>query len=466
MAEFFQSNRDVVYFVYGQAFFVLGLAIALQSRKHSQLALGTHMGWLAVFGIVHGIYEWGAVFIPIQQASLSDDVIIGLRLLRLALEAISFVTLFQFGVELTTPRHPIHLLPIITLGIWGGLYFTLQARGGVSFAESRDLGDTLLRYLLGVPGAATAAWGLWRQAQHVSHLNSPRIANYLRGAAIAFAVYTGLVGIVPQGNFFPASVLNYDLLTSTIGIPAAVFRATCGILIAFLIIRALEIFNVETDRQIEEAARLRAIALDRERIGRDLHDGIIQSLYGSGLMLEDAALTIGDDATRARAKISQVIDALNRTVRDIRSYILDLRRPGDNGNWESDLGELTRAFRLQTLVDTEFRVEGQPRAEPSAQAKQEILAIAREALVNIAKHARATRVAIKLMHCLDQIELEIADNGIGFALPDPSASPSAGWQQGLRNMHERARLIGARLTIESAPQRGTRVRVNMPIAKE
>lgn len=465
MAEFFQTNHDIVYFIYGEAFFILGLAIALQSRKHSQLRLARHLHWLAIFGIVHGIYEWGAVFIPIQQTYLDPNIVDGLRIGKLALEVISFLALFQFGVAVLTsiasPR-ALRFAPIVMLTAWAVSVFVLQWWFGDSFTEFLNIGDTMARYLLGAVGATAAAWGLWQQAHQVNQMDLSRIARYFRGAAFVFAAYALSSAIVPRGDFFPASVLNYDSFLNVLGVPAAIFRAVCGMLTAYLIIRGLEIFDIETDRLIEDAAEAHAVATDRERIGRELHDSIIQSLYAAGLMLEDATLTIDEDAARTKNRIGEVVNALNRTMRDIRSYILDLRRDGTSANWQTDLGEMVRAFRLQTLIDTQFSVDGISNGKLSDNAGKEILTIAREALTNAARHARATHISVNLFYRPEQIELTIADNGIGFERDDEVKTSTPGEHQGLANMCERAQLIGARLTIESALQRGTTIQLVLP----
>ncbi|MBI5301594.1 MAG: sensor histidine kinase [Chloroflexi bacterium] len=461
MGEFFQLNREIVFFIYGQAFFVLGLAVALQSFKHSEIALARHLGLLALFGIVHGVYEWGAVFIPIQRAYLSPDGINALRLVRLLLEAISFFALFQFGVALSMPSARAAPLGLFTLWALVGAGALIVAP--MDWTESFDLGDILARYLLGVPGAFAAAWGLNLQARQAQRMNLARIARYFRGAAFAFAGYGFLCAITPRANFFPASVLNYDLFNQNLGVSAAVFRALCGISIAYLIIRGLEIFSVETEHQLEEAAQTRAVSADRERIGRELHDGIIQALYGAGLMLEDAALSLDGHAPPAKEKINHVIGMLNQTIRDLRSYILDLRRETGATDCAADLGELARAFRLQTLVDAELRVIGTRRDELTTAQKKEMLAIAREALINVAKHARATRVNITLTYLPDAVELQIADNGVGW---QTKPSPAPGQGQGLTNMRERAELIGAQLAIQAEPNQGTIVRVTAPLTRQ
>jgi signal transduction histidine kinase len=467
MVDFFQTNRTIVFFVYGQAFFVLGLAVALQSRKHSQIALAKHLWWLAAFGLVHGIYEWAAVFIPIQETYLSTDAVNLLRLLQLALEAISFFALFQFGVELIvleshSPR--LRFAPTVLLAIWFAAILILQTSGAPTFVEFRNIADAFARYFLGVPGAMVAAIGLWQQARAVIQMELPRIARYFRGAAIVFAAYALAASVAPRSNFFPAVFLNYDLLLTTIGVPAAIFRAGCGILIAYLIIRGLEIFDVEAERRLEDALQARAVASDRERIGRELHDGIIQSLYGAGLTLEDAALTIDEDAPRAKQKIAGAIDVLNRTIRDIRAYIVNLRSEVKPMDWPSRLADLVRLFRLQTLINTELKIDGEPRDGLDGTQCSEMLAIAREALINARKHARASRVEVKVIYRPTELELAIADNGSGFAL-DAHRNKN-GEHQGIRNMQERAHLIGGKLEIASTVGRGTTVRLIVPCGKD
>ncbi len=463
MEDFLQLNRDVVFFVYGQAFFVLGLAVALQSFKHSQIALARHLWLLAAFGLVHGVYEWGAVFIPIQRAFLSPDGINLLRLLRLFLEVASFYFLFQFGFELSVPQTQWRFVPMTALLAWSILCAGMLLGGTFEWMTLLDRGDIFARYLLGVPGAWLAAFGLRAHARQIRRMNLPGIARYFRGAAIAFAVYGGLCAITPRADFLPASVLNYDLFNQNLGISAAVFRALCGISIAYAFIRGLEIFDIEIEHRLEEAAQMRAVASDRERIGRELHDGIIQSLYGAGLMLEDAGLSLDGHAPATKEKIQHVIGLLNQTMRDIRSYILDLRRETDATDCVADLRELARAFRLQTLVNAEVNIVGTSRDELTIPQKKELLAIAREALINIARHARATQVVITVTHRADAIELAIADNGIGLS---DKPQPARGQGQGLGNMRERAHLLGAQLAFESAPHHGTTVRVTIPHNKD
>ncbi len=466
LAQFFQTNRVIVYFLYGEAFFVLGLSIALQSRKHSQLALAKRLWLLAVFGLVHGVYEWGAVFIPIQQTYLPVEAIVVLRVLQLLLGAVSFFALFQFGVGLIVDGrvNPGYwsALPGAVMLIWTMAMIVGETKLNVNLDDVLVLGDVLARYMMAVPGALAAAWGLWRQANQVDEMDLPRIARSFRGAAYAFIGYAIVSAITPRADLFPASVINYDSVIQAIGVPVPVFRAVLGATIAYLIIHGSEIFDVETDRLLEEVGQARAIAVDRERIGRELHDGIIQSLYAAGLILEDATLTIDEDAGRAQSRIRQVIDALNRTIADIRRYILDLRGENDQGDWQTGLGELVRAFRLETLIEAQFQTRGTPDKSLTREKAGHLLTIVREALNNVKRHARATRVDVTLDYRPNELELDIRDNGVGFSQTRPGARRPTGEQQGIRNMQERATLMGARIHVHSAPNQGTLVRVIFP----
>src|SRR3990170_6054993 len=116
LAELFETNRIIVLSVYGQVFFVMGLAVALQSRRRSKLPLARPLGWLAAFGIVHGLMEWGYLFVPIQAGFLPPPVIDVLLVLQLVMKPLSFALLFQFGVELLlSARDTTHDVP----RVWG-----------------------------------------------------------------------------------------------------------------------------------------------------------------------------------------------------------------------------------------------------------------------------------------------------------------------------------------------------------
>src|SRR5690606_8675213 len=97
LRQFFEANMIVVMFGYGLVFFLMGFAITMQSRHESRLTLARSLPLLGTFGILHGIAEWGHVFIPIQSLYLSEGIIALLRGLATTLLALAFVALFSFG---------------------------------------------------------------------------------------------------------------------------------------------------------------------------------------------------------------------------------------------------------------------------------------------------------------------------------------------------------------------------------
>lgn len=210
-------------------------------------------------------------------------------------------------------------------------------------------------------------------------------------------------------------------------------------------------------------ARVRSLALleERERIGMDLHDGVIQSIYAIGLGLEDAVERLDEDMEGAKRAVDKAIDGLNHVIRDIRNYIFDLRpHVAEIGDLRQALAELVKEMQVNFLLRASLQVDGD--LPPLSQEEERgLFHIAQEALNNVAKHARATSVDVRLGMNGEALILEVKDDGCGF---DQNAVQTKG-HQGLRNMQDRAVSIGANLDIDSRPNRGTRIAVKLPVAE-
>ena len=201
---------------------------------------------------------------------------------------------------------------------------------------------------------------------------------------------------------------------------------------------------------------------ERERIGQDLHDGIIQSLYGVSLSLEDVPEFMDTDPPEARARIERGIDGIHLAIRDIRNFIFGLRpeRLAEVG-LVGGLAAVADEFRLNTVIDLELTADESLNAELPVEATIQLVQIAQEALSNVARHSGATRAQVTLAPRPDdaaEIVLEIADNGTGFD-PDKDRSDD---HRGLANMGARAAATAGRLEIVSRPQLGTRIIVHVP----
>jgi len=218
---------------------------------------------------------------------------------------------------------------------------------------------------------------------------------------------------------------------------------------------------IENSRLNLQQRRL-AVLEERERIGMDLHDGVIQSIYAVGLTLEHARLFMASEPSKALERIEQSISDLNSTIRDIRAYILDLRpRQLNDNNLAQGIQRLITEFHANTLVDVNATgiSEGLD-SLPEVQAIA-LFHICQEALANVAKHARARRVEVSVWTTTDRALLEVSDDGLGF---DPD-KPRLASGHGLSNMQTRARNVGGDVELTTEPGAGTTVLAWVPYKK-
>lgn len=287
------------------------------------------------------------------------------------------------------------------------------------------------------------------------------------------------IGQDPTAYGFPA---HHPVMTSFLGAPVMVKGRSVGNL--YLTDKADgEPFSEEDERLVEmfavhagiaiENARLHdqvqrlAVVEERERIGKDLHDGIIQAIYAVGLSLEDVPELVEDaeDRVEAVARVDRAIDALNLVIADIRSYILRLRPTmgGDEDPVES-LVRLSEELGMNAVIDLELDLDGGAamlRSLPPDRIS-DLLFIAREALSNVARHSGASRTGLLLAQEGSDLVLCIEDNGRGFEADSPTGPDRLGRHQGLANMRDRAVGMGGSFTIERPDGTGTRIIVRVP----
>jgi len=215
---------------------------------------------------------------------------------------------------------------------------------------------------------------------------------------------------------------------------------------------------IENSRLYQQARHI-AVLEERERIGMDLHDGVIQSIYAVGLMLDYTKLLVEKDPSGAEVRLQQSIDALNATIRDIRSYILDLqpiRIP--SAELLPALQRLVREFKANTLVETEIHVDAAAIKHLKPGIINNFFLIAQEALANVAKHAHATRVTLQIHDIDGEVEMLVIDNGHGFEI----SSETGVLGHGLSNMLSRAQSAGGELVINSSRGEGTVLSARFP----
>jgi signal transduction histidine kinase len=503
MGRLINDHMLLVFFIYGLAFFLLGMAILLQRRSGSAFNIGNSLWLLAGFGLLHGLGEWMEMFLALGDIYWTPPGTEVIKIASLYFEAASFVCLLQFGLRIILRNHSKYEFLERTALIASLLFLTAVTSFGVSSGFSSpwlQLSQASMRYLVGFPGAILTAIGFWQQRKlsDIQGLSSNHVNRSLMAMAAVFTVYAFFAGLVVPGvSFFPASVLNYATFEDTVGIPIQLFRTVCALLAAYFISGILNIFNLEsqnrlekvnaelsqTNEQLETRVRERTSALtkvnealreaneqlhmlsrrlfkvqedERRHLARELHEQMGQELTAVKIDVQGAQHLEGRTAIVGRLDGS--IAGLDRVLQQVRQLSLELR--------PSLLDDLGLLPALRWYLDQQGRLSGlrvEFFADPAlervdAAIETACFRVAQEALNNVVRHARAKTVTLELHLMEEVLHLEVRDDGIGF---DVVTAQLAGF--GLLGMGERVTLLGGELDCKSAPGHGTEVHASFPM---
>jgi len=221
-----------------------------------------------------------------------------------------------------------------------------------------------------------------------------------------------------------------------------------------LVLAAQAGIAIENARLYQEVNRL-AVLEDRERIAKELHDGVIQALFAVGMGLQGTAMMSGEEELAGR--IETAVDEIDRVIRDLRNYIFGLR-PGILADRQLDeaLRHLGEEFQQRSGVVTVVDVDPGVASELTGVAT-DVLQLTREALSNVGRHAEALTCRVSIYRRNDKAVIEVDDDGKGF---DPETIRRG---DGLANMESRTRELGGNVSIESAPGKGTMIRVALSL---
>jgi two-component system, NarL family, sensor histidine kinase DevS len=269
---------------------------------------------------------------------------------------------------------------------------------------------------------------------HPAVLAEARIAGLGPGLYLPMLAESGPVGSLVVARSTGAPAFSPSEVNA-----AEVFASAAAIVLA-----------LDTARQALEETRLIS---EHERIARDLHDTVIQRLFALGMGLQAAGRLAPDPVAEW---IRDTVDSIDEVIREIRETIFDLNRP------DSDTPYLRQQVRMVAAEAAEhlgfgprLAFRGPVEAAVTDEMTGHLLAVLREALANVGRHARASSVDVVVSVEDGQVTLSVADDGIGI-----SDSPSAG--QGTINMRSRAETLGGSFTVGRRSPSGTRVQWRVP----
>ena len=360
-------------------------------------------------------------------------------------------------------------------------------RGIAGLASLDDVLQIIVDRVRPLVGAEYAALGIVDADRRIERFITSGMDDETRRRIGALPEGKGLLGLIirenrsfrvpdinqdPRRSGFPP---NHPPMTSFLGVPITVKGVSLGRLYLTNKLSAKE-FSAQDQSLVEtfalhagiaiENARLHerlqrlAVVDERDRISKDLHDGIIQNMYAVSLSLEDVPELMADDRDEAAARVERAIDSIHLSIQDIRNFIFGLRPELLEGtSLAGGLAALVEESRHNTMIDFKLRVPEALTGLPGDVIGQ-LLAIVNESLSNVMRHSRATRALVVLAPSHDGTswQITVGDNGIGF---DPTSVVKLG-HRGLANTRERAGQIGGTVTVDSRPGAGTQVVIRVP----
>ncbi|MBO8168090.1 MAG: sensor histidine kinase [Thermoanaerobacteraceae bacterium] len=450
-------------FLGGLIFFLMGFVILLQYLQYyqsSSLKIVSSVWLLSLFGLFFGITKWLNFFLLFVFDNLPQETLFLGHLFSVIISAVSFIFLYLFGVELlvSTFKRYYRLrytAPVIFL-LWVVIFLLSYPRGQQLWLYE---GRMWLYIILAFPGAILVSLALVTQIKDFAKLNISKLFYAVYGATGSFFCYAISAGaLLPSWNKLLVGITtNTPIFTD----PPLLqfFRAVCGIGMAFFILRIMQIFNFENNKKLELARITQAILEERNRISRDLHDGVIQSLYGIGLSLETTLKKPNLTTAQINSQVKPVMEKLQETIEAIRQYIQGLS-PVEKHTYtlREAISALSQDLASHTnlAVNVVWRGDYEHRLTPYQ--IDNIYHIVQETLSNAAKHARASELKLIFDARPEQLVFSIVDDGIGM---QPQAKIS-NMQRGLKNIKERADQLGGTLKIDSKKNRGTTIKVTIP----
>jgi len=437
----------VMYLFYGLSFILLGfVSLFLRSGKYSSDALLKNLFYLGLFGIFHGLSEWTILF-RLTISPFAGDLI--LNHIILFLNTISFLSLAYFGLLLNRmKRKPIIMgwAGILMIGIVIGLIYNDIEAFNLSQYHT-------VRWLLGSPAALLSGIGLYREGRRYVKSGKSHVGKLLILLAIIFSLYAIAVGIV-----FPFPGPISELLSPEL---IRTFLAIASSLIIVLI--GFRIRNAEQER-LWALKKDEMIYREQMRMGRELHDRVLQKLFAAGLTMDrciEKNSENKDDVFIARNLLSESSRSIRQFLHSIKDHPVKIK--DFLFLVEEDCSRMSQSLATDIHLEIQgFNLDFQEIENYQLENGDDLRAILEEAVSNSVRHSGVLDLNVRLTLEVDKssneknIVLEIIDKGCGFDREKIKKG------NGLRSMTNRSLSIGADFKIDSGED-GTRLNVKLPI---
>ncbi|ACB84285.1 sensor histidine kinase [Natranaerobius thermophilus] len=470
MKAFFLEYFYEVYFIYGLSFIIMGIAITLQVKEYTNKTFSNNLWLLAVFGYLHGLSEWTYFYLPYRESDFTSSSLFILEVIDLNLVGISFGFLLFFALQFLYDIHKHALVKYLFYISIGSLiswlvYFVFYQL--IFIGDNPDywfnLAEIISRYFFALPAGLIACYAVYQHKKQLQTTNkyTGYVYNLLMIAFMGYGIFAGF--LVPSADFFPADVINTETFFKLTKLPVPLFRTFFSILITLSILLILRKFQLENISLIGRTVSENAILQERERIKKDLHDDIMQSIYSVGLALESCKYELDSgDTEEVRERLDKSAKQLDNILSDMRLYIQDLK--------SAELASLTISEIISRIVqrfkrhlNIEFKNDLKSFIDVKPEIKAAIHNTLGELLINAVKHSQADKITITIKAGqANNILITLEDNGVGVDLKELQRKQSQREKLGLVHVKERIHTLGGEFNFQTEKSKGTKFYLELP----
>ena len=456
------KEKFILYLIYGMVYILLGFFACSEREKDiKHIPLVKSLKYLGIFGLSHGLSEW---FAMISMTGLYNGQYNYLYLINQFLKAVSFAFLMYFGIDLMPKKNSLNNItykaPILMFMIWFIHVAITISKNGISyFIDNQNVSVFLLRYGMAVTGSVISATALYMSTNFMREFSSPEIERRYKRLAIILLIYGLVDGIlVSEKHFFHSKIINYSFFHKY-SFNIKLINILIGIRLIYLLSKVMQTFGWEQQEKLKQLRQQKVIDEERRKLGLEIHDGIIQNLYASGLQLEYVLKNFHLEL-QTKELLEEIKIDLGKTIKKTREFI------SKSSLEEIELEDLKE--QIENLVkgfnenqDIKFKIESRTELYPtnqlSVQRSTHVYYIVQEAINNIVKHSKAKHAKILLDSKFEHLYINVIDNGIGISNDCLNKND----KYGIKSMKERAKQINGLLNIKKLRQ-GTEVELIVP----